>query len=244
MKSIIALWAHPRSLSTVFERVMMKRGDFEVLHEPFSYEYYVHKQRREVSDMVIDTDHPQRYADIKDYILGVAERRAVFFKDMAYYCWENLVRDEAFLSGISSTFLIRNPSKSIASYYSLDPDVTLEEIGYESQFYVFERVVDLMGEKPIVIDADDLQSNPAGVVAAYCRALGIRFIPESLQWEESFKREWNVWRRWHIDIAQSTGITKESTEYPTTVENNAHLRSYYEHHYPYYEKMYEHRLVL
>ena len=41
MHPIIALWTHPRSISTAFERVMMERGDLKILHEPFSYLYYV-----------------------------------------------------------------------------------------------------------------------------------------------------------------------------------------------------------
>nr|WP_293108444.1 hypothetical protein [Okeania sp. SIO2F4] len=38
---IVVLWAHPRSLSTVFERIMMERGDFKIFHEPFAYVYYI-----------------------------------------------------------------------------------------------------------------------------------------------------------------------------------------------------------
>jgi hypothetical protein len=46
MHPIIALWTHPRSISTAFERVMMERKDFKILHEPFSYLYYVHQDFR------------------------------------------------------------------------------------------------------------------------------------------------------------------------------------------------------
>ena len=42
----IALWSVPRSLSTAFERVFVERGDFEVLHEPFSASYYYSTERR------------------------------------------------------------------------------------------------------------------------------------------------------------------------------------------------------
>ncbi len=41
MNRIIALWCHPRSLSTAFERMVIERGDLEVIHEPFLYLYYV-----------------------------------------------------------------------------------------------------------------------------------------------------------------------------------------------------------
>ncbi|MGH3730856.1 MAG: hypothetical protein ACRDTU_19185, partial [Micromonosporaceae bacterium] len=33
----IALWAVPRSRSTAFLRIMIERGDLDVVHEPFSY---------------------------------------------------------------------------------------------------------------------------------------------------------------------------------------------------------------
>lgn len=37
MNRMIGLWAHPRSRSTVLERVFIERGDFEVFHEPFAH---------------------------------------------------------------------------------------------------------------------------------------------------------------------------------------------------------------
>lgn len=32
--TVIALWAHPRSVSTAFLRMMAERGDVTVVHEP------------------------------------------------------------------------------------------------------------------------------------------------------------------------------------------------------------------
>jgi hypothetical protein len=37
MNKLVGLWAHPRSRSTVLERVFIERGDFEVFHEPFAH---------------------------------------------------------------------------------------------------------------------------------------------------------------------------------------------------------------
>ncbi|MCO5125978.1 MAG: hypothetical protein M9957_01250 [Rhodobacteraceae bacterium] len=36
---IIAMWSHPRSMSTAIERIMRERGDLDCLHEPFMYDY-------------------------------------------------------------------------------------------------------------------------------------------------------------------------------------------------------------
>ncbi|MDH3659971.1 MAG: hypothetical protein OEU92_08075 [Alphaproteobacteria bacterium] len=41
MFPIIALWCHPRSMSTAIERIMRERGDCRCFHEPFLYDYYV-----------------------------------------------------------------------------------------------------------------------------------------------------------------------------------------------------------
>ena len=49
MHDIIFLWSHPRSLSTVMQRVMLERGDFRNFHEPFIYTYYVHKRKKRLS---------------------------------------------------------------------------------------------------------------------------------------------------------------------------------------------------
>jgi hypothetical protein len=39
MHPLIALWSHPRSMSTAIERVMRERGDLDCAHEPFLYDY-------------------------------------------------------------------------------------------------------------------------------------------------------------------------------------------------------------
>jgi len=240
---IIVLWGHPRSLSTAFERMIMERGDFQVFHEPFAYVYYVLEQRACATGMIIDPDKPIEYATIREHLLKSAETSPVFVKDMTYHSYDHLIKDDQFLSRIVNTFIIRNPAKSIPSYYALDHNIVKEEIGYEEQFYIFQRVYDLNGKPPIVIDADDLQNNPAGIIAAYCQALNITFIQESLNWEKSYKKKWDVWKVWHNDVANSTGIHKGNHQvYPDTVDNNAKIKALYDYHIPFYDKMYQHRL--
>ncbi|MGD2271409.1 MAG: hypothetical protein PVI06_13470, partial [Desulfobacterales bacterium] len=85
MNRIIAFWVHPRSISTAFERVFIERGDFKVLHEPFSALYYVYEKRVDCPGQHIDPDAPMSYPDIKNWILQEAEKAPVFFKDMCYH---------------------------------------------------------------------------------------------------------------------------------------------------------------
>lgn len=239
MNVIIALWTHPRSISTAFERVMMERRDFRILHEPFSYLYYVHQGGATISQQYVDPDHPTDYAGIKSHIELLANDGPVFFKDMCAHCHEDLSSDEAFLQRLTNTFLIREPAKAIASYYAMNSDVTIEELGLRQLCSVFD-VVSALGSRPIVVDADDLEADPEGTINAYCRALDLPFIPESMQWDSGHKDEWAIWKDWHQDAAQSTGIKKRIKTFAVTVDNSDHLKRYYDNQLPYYEKMAAH----
>lgn len=243
MNSIIALWTHPRSISTAFERVMMERGDFKILHEPFSYLYYVKGDSASIGQEYIDPSHPTDYEDIKKLLLTTAESTSVFFKDMCAHCSPDLLVDTKLLSRLTNTFLIRNPAKTIASYYAMNPKVSLEEIGLEQLCLVFEKVTELKGEIPPVVDADDLENNPNATMKAYCQRLDIPFIPEAMTWEAEHKKEWDIWKDWHRDAAHSTGIVKNMEQFEVTVENSSHLSTYYERLRPFYERMYSQRII-
>ncbi len=241
MNAMIALWTHPRSISTAFERVMMERGDLNILHEPFSYLYYVHKDEGTIDQQYVDPDHPTDYPGIRAHIEKAAADQNVFFKDMCAHGYEYLKDDPTFLHKLNNTFLIRDPAKAIASYYAMNPDVTREEIGLAQLYAIFDKARDFE-EAPIVVDADDLEDNPEAVIKAYCQALDIPFIPESLTWEPGHQSEWDIWEDWHTDAARSTGIQKNVETFDVTVENNDRLKAFYEDQFPYYEKMYQERL--
>lgn len=239
---IIALWTHPRSISTAFERVMMERGDFAILHEPFSYLYYVKGETATIGQQFVDPSHPTDYAGIRAHILAAGAERPSFFKDMCAHCGDKLVEDDTLLTKLTNTFLIRDPAKAIASYYAMNPDVTEEEIGLKQLAAIFSRVQELGGEAPIVVDADDLENDPDGTINAYCQRLGIPFMPEAMKWEAEHKKEWDIWKDWHKDAARTTGIVKSLEKFTVTVDNSDHLRGYYERLLPYYQQMHATKL--
>jgi hypothetical protein len=241
MHPIVALWTHPRSISTAFERVMMERKDFKILHEPFSYLYYVHMKGATISQQYVDPGHPTDYAGIKSHIEQAATVQPVFFKDMCAHCYDQLEADNGFLQRLTNTFLIRDPGKAIASYYALNPDVTVEEIGLRQLCGIYEKAL-TMNNRPIVVDADDLEDDPGGIFKAYCQAIGIVFLPDSLSWKSEHQEEWDIWKDWHTDAAQSTSIQKNMETFEVTVDNSDHLKAFYDQQKPYYEKMYDRRI--
>ena len=114
---IIALWSHPRSMSTAFERIMRARGDLACLHEPFMYDYYINRSTRQMPHFDAMDDHPRSYDAIRDMILARAEQGPVFFKDMSYYVMPHILADEAFFTRVTHSFLIRDPRASILERY-------------------------------------------------------------------------------------------------------------------------------
>ena len=231
----IALWAVPRSISTAFERVFVERGDFRVLHEPFSMSYYFSPERRSERFEEGEIKEEYRYENVLSEVMSPGEK-PVFFKDMAYHVAS--IMDRELVEGFQNTFLMRDPRAVIYSYAKKWPDFTFEEAGYEELYRLYGYAVE-NGQDPIVIDAQDLSENPDAMVAAYCASLGIDHEPQALTWEPREVPEWDMWDGWHDNAQESTGIGKlerKDIELPDDLEE-LYLRCL-----PYYEALYAKRL--
>ena len=234
---LIALWCHPRSRSTALERAMMERGDLRVVHEPFSYLYYVDQRRGSAPHLDLDPERPQSYAAIRAELLALAREQPVFVKDMAYHCVDDLLLDEELLRVARHVFLIRDPAQAIASYYAIDPHCALEEMGIEQLCRLFRRVEEIKARRPLVINAESLASSPDVTLSRLYESVGLSNRNGAATWEPGHRREWDSWREWHRDAAESSGIHARSTSYEQTVDNNEVLRGYYEHHLPFFREL-------
>ncbi|KAL1980012.1 hypothetical protein VTN96DRAFT_4809 [Rasamsonia emersonii] len=68
------------------------------------------------------------------------------------------------------------------------------------------------GVEICVVDADDLLENPAGVLEAFCKSVGLKFEPEMLSWDTEedharAKEAFAKWKGFHEDAIHSTGLT-------------------------------------
>ena len=235
-------------MSTATERIMRERGDLRCFHEPFMYLYYVGEGVKAMPLFEADDEHPTNYEDIRAMLLSAGGEGPVFFKDMSYYITQRMMADEAFARRLTNTFLIRDPAKSIVSFYRKDHGVLLEEIGLEAQWRHFEWLATLLGAHPPVMDATDIQADPAGMIRAWSSAVGIEFLPQSLEWDKPPPQEWRKVSGWHGEAMASDGIasgrpSSEDEESAVTLDSAPQLRRYYEHHLPFYKKLREHRLA-
>lgn len=244
MNKIIALWSIPRSLSTAVERVFMERGDFAIFHEPFAYAHHQEQIDDNMPHLHEVDGMPQDFAEAKEMILKAAQNKPVFFKDMPHH-YNRLIEDEAFFPRVDHTFIIRQPDKAIISFWRLHPNFERQEMLFEQVFRIFEACLKKgNGKIPIVIDGDDLQQDPDGIMQKYCEKVGIPHIPESLYWDAGYKKEWDSFKEWHIDAAKSTGIQKNMEIFDESVLDidKAHLKAHYDFYLPFYEAMHKHRI--
>ncbi|MGK5555987.1 sulfotransferase family protein [Actinomadura kijaniata] len=236
----IMLWAVPRSRSTAFLRVMLERGDLEVLHEPFSYLQMDGRFEIAGRDVTSTTE-------LLDAMLALnAGGRRVFAKDTSDYKYTPLLEDERLFGDVVNTFMIREPRSAVASHYAMNPKATLDEYGFEYLHAIFEAVRSRTGEVPLVIDGDDLVAAPEATVRAYCEHVGLEFLPEALHWDPDKRPNWQRTARWHAEVAASSGLgagPSRKSERRETPDTNEHLRRIAEYHQPFYDALARHRLV-
>lgn len=200
---IHALWCHPRSVSTAFERLMRERGDLDVLHEPFMYFHYSARPGGLFPDFQPAPGHPTTYAGIRRMILSRSRAQPVFFKDMAYYVDSDLPQDPDFAGAMTHAFLVRDPAESILSYHRRQPDFTCQEVGLTAQLALYSALVG-QGQAPLILTADQLRAAPEATLRRYWAHAGLDFAPQAFTWEARLPEAWQTVAPWH-DRAVSSG---------------------------------------
>jgi hypothetical protein len=242
MNRIYALWSHPRSMSTAMERMMRERGDLDCAHEPFMYDYYVHRAIRVMPHFDVRPDHPVSYAAIRDHLMARAALGPVFFKDMSYYVMPHILSDGVFAPHLVNLFLIRDPVASITSYHKLDPEVTLEEIGLEAQWRHFSALK-AAGGRPVVLRAEAVREDCRGTMALVWEAVGLPFSEAAFDWQVEKPKDWDQVGGWHGDVSASRGIRPVNAEedreardkFDALAKAHPRMRDHLAHHQPFYE---------
>jgi Sulfotransferase domain len=233
---VFALWSAPRARSTAFFRSIVERGDLLALHEPFEGLMYF-------GDTEVEGRTFESPASLLAWLLEETPAISVFLKETTdSRVREVVLADRRFLAEAQHAFLIRRPEEIAASYYALKPDMRIDAIGLEALLELYTAVRDAEGNRPVVIDSDDLVARPDATMAAYCAAVELPFIPEALTWEPGERPEWRRSARWHVDVSASSGFEQRERRYTHTVESSDELARFAAHHLPFYEQLHAHRL--
>jgi hypothetical protein len=258
MYPIIINWMTVRSLTTVFMRAISERGDFQTVFEPFLPLYWNARKEQEGNGHVKNYDGwPTDYEGIRSKIFKMAEQGPVFVKEAALHAIDRLLEDEELLRRCKHMFQIRNPRRALLSSWKVrgTQKRNLEDLGTFDQGRMFKRITELNlhfmdnGATPLVIDGEDFEDNPEGIMKAWCKAVGVPYKPESLRWKPEWRNEYSHWDVCYYDVAKSSGIQKhmESFLYDERLVDTIYndlplLQIVYEYHKPAYDMMHAHRI--
>ena len=226
---------------------MIERGDVTVLHERFLYLYYVVQNPHLIIAQQLERIEPWMRMSFEEILAGIeaeAERGPVFFKDMAVHVHNQKGRhgDEAFLRRFTNAFLIRDPKLAVLSHLKQNPDMVFEEVGYDAQFALFQEVSRITNSVPPVIDAADLEHDPATIVEAFCAAMGIPFIRRALRWRLAVPNQFEEGDPWHADLYATTGFERAVESFDPELRAHPRYEEYWERSMPCYEAMRAHRI--
>jgi Sulfotransferase domain len=240
---VFALWSAPRARSTAFFRSMLERGDLLALHEPIEGLMYF-------GDTEVEGRTFESPVSLLAWLREETHDVSVFLKETTdSRVREVVLADRRFLAEARHAFLIRRPEEIAASLYALmttfeqpHRDMRIEDIGLEALHELHAAVHDAGGNRPVVIDSDDLVARPEATMAAYCAAVELPFIPQALTWEPGERPEWRRSARWHADASASSGFEQRERRYTHTVETSDELARFAAHHLPFYEQLHAHRV--
>ena len=219
-----------------------QREDCFVVDEPF-YAAYLEATQLDhpMMDEIIAAGEsdPKRVAD---FCTGpVPDGKQVFYqKHMTHHMIPQF--DRQWMSKVNNVFLIRDPSRVIASYNIKRENPTLADIGVAEQYEIFAQIADLQGRTPIVIDSADILSNPALMLGKFCHSIGLEFDKAMLTWPRGPKPYDGVWAgHWYESVWASTGFAKPNATPPIVPEA---LRGLADEAQRYYAKLRSHAISM
>ena len=206
------MWSGPRNLSTAMMRAWENRSDTVVVDEPL-YAHYLD---------ATGIDHPmadQIIADGESDWRRVVEklveppRSGIFYQKHITTHWMPYF-DTDWLANLDHVFLIRDPIRVVASYTAKRDNTTAEDLGYEQQIRLFERIVEQQGKAPLIIDSALFLADPEIQLRTLCASLSLDFQQAMLEWPVGSRDTDGIWEsHWYDSVKRSTGFaTTRPTE--------------------------------
>ena len=203
----IYMWSGPRNLSTALMRSFENRNDTKVWDEPL-YAYYLDKTKK---------NHPLSQDIINQYEININklitlmtkknnDKKIFYQKHMTHH-----ILDETPLNWIDSgmnCFLIREPRDVLLSYIKKNKLIDAKDLGFPMQIKLFNHIK-ASGKIPIVINADDLSSQPNEVLSNLCTKLKIPFTKKMLKWPKGERSSDGIWGKvWYQNVKLSSNFIK------------------------------------
>jgi len=202
----LAMWSGPRNLSTAMMYAFGNRVDTAIVDEPYYGAYLHHSGVEHPMNAEVLSSLSHETEAISAYVTGpVPDGLKIWYqKQLTHHMLPQFSLD--WVGKQTNVFLIREPARVIASYERKRETLGLEDLGFLQQKRIYDYCVSL-GQKPIVIDSDDILANPKVALMALCEGVGIDFDPAMLRWKAGARLEDGVWAsHWYDAVHKSTGF--------------------------------------
>ncbi len=200
----ICLWSGPRNVSTALMYAFAQRPDTKVVDEPLYAHYLaVSGARHPGREIVLASQENDGEKVVRDVVLGAVRAPIVVFKMMAHHL---LGLKREFLRHTTNVLLVRDPREMLPSLAQQIPEPNLADTGLAVQSELFDQL-QAAGQRPPVLDAEDLVRDPHGVLSSLCQELQIPFDPRMLSWSPGPRPEDGVWAPfWYHQVHRSSGF--------------------------------------
>jgi|TARA_Y200000002_G_scaffold285012_1_gene239010 hypothetical protein len=205
MEKIICLWSCPRNVSTALMYSFGSREDTSIFDEPL-YGHYLRKSKLEHPgrDEIINSLECDGEKVINDIILK-PENKINFHKLMTHFLID---LDLSFLKKVTNILFIRDPKEIINSYHKVIPYPTIDDIGIEKQFKLFNYLKS-NDQDVVVLDSKELLIDPEITLKKLCKKINIPFDKKMLKWKQGPKKEDGIWAKyWYQDVHKSNCFKK------------------------------------
>ena len=242
----ILLWAPSRSVSTAFERAVGEHSLVEVFHEHFADPYYFGPDKFVAESPAAAAAQMQEalaaslllrdatYASQVTALTTARQRPVTFSKELTIYYQADKLPATT-MAQFTHCFLMRRPEKVLRSFWRVAQEGAADKEGRSSSsstyfnpdeagFHELDALVDVvtvqLGQPLILVDADDLLADPAGILKAWCHAVGLPWEANITSWKAGMPETWQKWPGWHDDAATSTGFAPRNKP-PSAAETSA-----------------------
>lgn len=226
--SIHILLTHPRATATAFEKIMINVENMKVLHAPFNDTHLGLKYTNEQSAFNVEKNKVKKsFDDIMKDIIQMSKQQPVFFKESAHLLNSWLKKNTWIFKNpkVKIAFLVRDPAKSILSFYKKMPNFDISIVGHLQLLETYNLAKEHMAHKELmVIDSDLLLKNPLPILNKLACDWSLpEFTQESLAWQTGYSEDWTH-QNWYDVVASSEGLLQHSGE----IERERGVPLYYE----------------
>ena len=248
----IAMWAGPRSRSSVITRAFEQLDECEIFVLPL-YGAYILK-RPEVEDVpdqdLIMNDWGTDHHQVIHKITGDLPQGKVFSfqKDNPMHVLPEF--GTSWLKMLNNFFLIRDPKEVILSYQkAMNGKLPSYGVGIKEIYQLFQKVETVTGITPLVIHSDDVVRDPQTALQSLCTHLGIDFSPKMLTWKSGLQESKflklveysSAHEPWFSTVINSQSFIPYQEKKISFPDD---LMPILEECLPYYEKLLQHRINL